>query len=497
MTQKKVSCLLLTLFVFLFWPQHLYLKNAQADKKEGYLLLLARSDVKSLYKDFIEERKFKYDFFVEILEENKVLNRPENIQKFLAKKWQEKNLKWIALDEAIKLPVNSYDVNKIHVEYSSLSMYWNLDNDTEFIPDVYVGIIRRFTLKPWDKLPSINGEFASTPDMYNRYTVGICCDTGVKEFSQQIDSVATSYKSKGHKVETLFETESTYQTLAKPTFSLNGNNFSDCYADSNLIWVNSTSERIRVWGSAWEYSFYDVPTRAVHIDQDGNGHVDNQNAEITKIETYFDPAKNRDNIKRITLLSGIEGVKNIAKFSDYVVIANSLKFSKIEFEQYFFEKLLAGETTAQIVGDGYVYFKDKVPKPFGKAWLQYDVLSWVVYGPPETVITDLVETTKIQFLPEYLNNEPVIEIVKGNIARFTIQNVGNNDVKIEMIFNENIIEINPLLFVLKAGEKREIEILIKKPAIEMFSTPKKKQTTITIKCGFIKKFLIVKWFSIK
>jgi len=174
-----------------------------------------------------------------------------------------------------------------------------------------------------------------------------------------------------------------------------------------------------------------------------------------------------------------------------------LKFSKIEFEQYFFEKLLAGETTAQIVGDGYVYFKDKVPKPFGKAWLQYDVLSWVVYGPPETVITDLVETTKIQFLPEYLNNEPVIEIVKGNIARFTIQNVGNNDVKIEMIFNENIIEINPLLFVLKAGEKREIEILIKKPAIEMFSTPKKKQTTITIKCGFIKKFLIVKWFSIK
>ncbi len=496
MTQKKICCLVLALLVFLFWPQHLY-QNVRAEKKEGYLLLLARADIKSLYKDFIEERKSKYDFFVEILEENQVINRPENIQKFLAKKCQEKNIKWIAIDEAIKLPLNSYKVNGKKIEYSSLSMYWNLDNDTEFIPDVKVGIIRRFTLKPWNKLASINGEFASTPDMYNRYTVGLCCDTGVKEFSRQVDSVATSYKTKGYKVETLFETESTYQTLAKPTISLNGNNFAKCYADSNLIWANSTSERIRVWGSSWEYSFYDLPTRAVHIDKDGNNHVDNQNAEIEKIQTYWDPIENRDSVKRIVLLSGVDGIKNIAKFSDYVIITNSLKFSKIEFEQYFFEKLLEGETIAQIVSNSYLYFKDKVPSSFNALiWLQYQMLSWVVYGPPETVISDLVEQSKIQLFPEKLNNEPIIEIIKGNIAKFAIQNVGNYDVQIEIVFNSDIIDIKPSLFALATGEKKEIELTVKKQSIKMFSAPKKKQTDIMIKHGLITRQLLVKWFSI-
>ena len=492
MTQEKFLCVLLVLFVVLFWPQYSY--QTKAEEKENYLVLLARSDVKPLYKGFIEEKESKYNVYVEVLEENQVLNKPENIQNFLAKKWQELNVKWVAIDEKVNIPINSYTVNGYTTNYASLSNYWDLNSDKK--PDVYVGVIRRNTLKTWEKLPNISGTFASEPVNYDRYTKGTCCDTGVDDFSQPVSTIAQMYRDKGYQVNTLFETESTWQPLVKPTLSLNVDNFSMSYCSSNLIWANSTVEPIKVWGKKWESNFYALPTRAVHIDKDGNGHVDNFNAEIQNVEIYWTPQEIQDNKKRIVILSQIDGVKNINLYPDYVVIANSTQEGKIEFEACFVEQLLNGKTVAQAVEDSYEILKEKYPDTRNLLmWLEANVFSWVVYGSPETTLQDIIELPDIQLVPEKVEELSLIEISSTSPTEFSIKNIGSQKVDILIEFDQNVIDVSPCQFVLEPNQTGSITISLKK-LIGLLSTRKTKTTKLTIHYGNRERKVTIKWFGV-
>jgi hypothetical protein len=83
-----------------------------------------------------------------------------------------------------------------------------------------------------------------THEYSNRYTYGICCDTGLPNYDKLINLFLQNTNSKF-----LFENRGTFPItdLKVNNQPLNANNFIQQFANSNFVYANSTVEPIDVF----------------------------------------------------------------------------------------------------------------------------------------------------------------------------------------------------------------------------------------------------------
>jgi len=92
----------------------------------------------------------------------------------------------------------------------------------------------------------------------NRYTIGLCCDTGLPTYEGLIYAFRRNPKTKF-----FFENRGTYPVSNQiSNFEpLNAANFAQRFPNSNFIYANSATEPINTWVKdyKWQYTFYKEP----------------------------------------------------------------------------------------------------------------------------------------------------------------------------------------------------------------------------------------------
>jgi len=92
-------------------------------------------------------------------------------------------------------------------------------------------------------LSSVNSGVFLTPEFANRYTIGICCDTGRPKY----DSLINVFKNNTN-ASFVFEKRGTYSITDIPieSLQLDNSNYINVFSQSNFIYQNSTIEPVKV-----------------------------------------------------------------------------------------------------------------------------------------------------------------------------------------------------------------------------------------------------------
>ncbi len=463
---------------------------------EKYLIVVVPTVDKDLFKKYIEERKDKFDIKIVSLQENGVKNEPAEVLAFIQKQYNEFPYSYLVFHEKIKISsetaVWSKEYSKI---FPSFAPYWN------WREGIYFSRIRTEWLNKnnqgWIKLNSIMPALFLTHEYSNRYTVGICCDTKLPNYDNLIKNFMSNLNTKF-----FFENRGTFPiTDLKVNFqSLNFNNFSQGFSNSNFVYANSTVEPISVWGENynWKYSLYNEPYTLIWTDKDKNEHADNSNAEIAT-EKYW--VNINDNLKRMVIVMGTNNFID----KDYVTFA-----SNYEGDTEFFMPMV-NQTVSSI------YNNIPIAKAYRSAYdsfvsnldPEYRHISGIppgtfrMYGPPETTLNNLIEEPRVAIQPNSKGEgEYVVEIPKGKFeVDFVIKNIGKVDINYSFD-KSNKFEITPIAGNILVNNEIKINLKVLSRSVDIQladnieNNLKLKTGKIYFKSNAGDKELIVKYWDI-
>jgi hypothetical protein len=118
--------------------------------KPNYLILVNKNSDKPLYDKYIADRKYDYNMKIVSLEEKGMPNSPISIKGLLKDTYNSWKFTYLAVDENIKYGEVDIIMNpncnyffKNSFKIKSDAFYINLDDDPNFIPEIYVGRITR------------------------------------------------------------------------------------------------------------------------------------------------------------------------------------------------------------------------------------------------------------------------------------------------------------------------------------------------------------------
>jgi hypothetical protein len=354
-----------------------------------------------------------------------------------------------------------------------------------------------------------------------------CCTSvsGTSDWMNYSRNLKKQAMETGIKTVLGLENRSSYEReLSKGDYQLTLQEVTSRINDNILNFVSGSLEGLTVNTMRLETTAFNKHPEylATHVwlDKNKDQLVDLKNEELT-IEKIFDFNQRLDNRKRIFVCPLIYKPSNLDSFytsivntGDFVPLSTYMRTDYIpltfNYNTIWYEivsSIISGESVGKAVFEGYYKCRAKYERkditnqfPNLNAMLN-TFFQIVVYGPPETKFKDLIKEPKIKFLPDGLNDQPVIQITNANFVKFTIQNIGIQKVDVNIIFDKSVISIDPISFNLDSQETKEIMVRVNNLKINdygqflLFSF-KKKQTVVTIKYGINSKQILIKWFGI-
>ena len=432
---------------------------AQAEEKPSYVVLVSRKSDKPTFDKYVLQRQNRFNVVVLSLEELGVLNNVTGIKTAIKKLDYPKGTN-LAVDSKVKV----FEKTKIteryvsgnidqtnEAEISSLSYLWEQFN---------VGIVDPLAEFPSQKKEKI--AIAGPVDIYNRYTIGICCDTGTKEESKGLSEIANIMSVP---IDTYFETRGTYKCNVTPKYPI-----VDLASNINqygILYVRNTNEPVSVFSglNGWKYSEYDYPTTSVWIDTDKNQHVDNYNAEITT-EQYW----NGLGFQGLLISDTIKP----PNFKGFCVTRNNYQYTDIDILRFFMLNVDQQKPISVAIQNLYKAAEEVALKRedifFKKLFSAIYGLTWVLYGPPEMTLTDFIELPKVLLKPNSLNEiaEPEIDFGYSTRTVFTIANIGIADLIWNFSTIPDWISITPTSGENPCNAQTDIVLAIKTIRINTF-----------------------------
>lgn len=316
------------------------------------------------------------------------------------------------------------------------AFYINLDDDPNFIPEIYVGrITRNFLNIQWNTLNNIRAEIALP--FYSYAYTPLCPDIGCKireayrgmnfaKFGEEFKQIA---KFKNIETITLYEQRGDCIDKISSDLQLNKSNFENELNKSNIIIAASTGEPLEYnYKKTFFPTAYNNLTTSIWNDINKDGLVDNNQFNEITYETFFDFNSSVSPIKRIAIIPildkpySLDGFYNLitsidkTHFNESLYKRNSAIQQPFEFSLLFlwdnplwgsnirtWDKIIWTETTKSFLYGSeiskslqnsfstYTFKQDNWDaENYGRYCASFiSYLELNLFGPPETKISDL------------------------------------------------------------------------------------------------------------
>jgi hypothetical protein len=420
------------------------------------------------------------------------------------------------------LPPHSFE-GKIKVkidgkeyEFVSDKYFENLDDDPLFDPEI---MISRATITELGDISLRNNLNQLTCNIgfpmisYDRWACvpGECLQYVKCDASHLGDDIKRLFTRKKIKTVTFYEQEGISKSFLKPDFPISEETISKSLEQSNIIWYLNTLEPLQPKPEGYVlYSTYSEFNRAIWVNDN------NQDKLITDseldIKPFFSFSDAKSTVHRIGFLPLFVNDKmNLNQFSSLIGISpidgcsyvpddgTGIGPSVLSLYRMVMENLVNGKTVGESIQVFNQYREQYATDPNHQ---EYFALGLFVRGDPTVRIQDLVEKAKLEITPEEIETTSILSIpMEKTEAVCNVKNSGTTPLRVSIDFNRNLLEISPKECFLEPGMSQEIKIKIQTSVRQFFkvnrylSTPKKKQTVITIKSNARNKSLKVIWFS--
>lgn len=395
-------------------------------------------------------------------------------------------------------------------------MYFeNLDDDPEYIAEIMVARASLDELadiskrKNWD---NITCSLAFPTISYDRWACvpGECLQYVKCDASHLGDDIKRQWNRKNIKAYTLYEQEGISASFLKPDFPLNEENVAKQLEKSNVIWFLNTLEPLQPKPERYVlYSVYPDFYRAIWAEDK------NQDKLITDSELIMKPfftfSDTKSDFHRIGFLPLFDNANlNLNQMSSVIGI-NPVPFSYVPGDgtgigesalslyRLVMEKLMNGKT----VGESIQVLKDyKTMYPDDPNHQEYYALGLFVRGDPTLKVQDLLEKSRLKIIPEEVDKSSELKIpINQTNAHFTIKNSGQGRLQYTITGDEKVIRISPMEGTLDPDQEQIVSIQLTLTPFHYFvssllSTPKKKQTKLTILTSSRKKEITLFWYDV-
>ena len=507
--KKNIVFLFFFIVIILFlFDYTLPLSFTKDQDKQNYLILVEREADKQLYQGYIQDRSNRFDITILSLEEKGIPNEPKAIKKLLKELYQISPFYYAVFDETIVFHTILFTGKDWKNDVRSDNEYVNLDEDDRYIPEFYLSrITHSFLEKQWTTLPQQSVLFALPILHYDHY-VSRCrgywtswCDLRFigHEYSKLL-------KEKNIPFTEMYENRYSYrQDKIQGTVQLNQENFHNFYKTSSLVISTSTVEPLIIDLNEITY-FYTLHSNlytATWQDADKDKWVDFEAKEVT-IEEFCDFNKLEGYEKRIWILPTLKMPSNnehlycyTSRFDDLFPNIWYLRDNQGKRDSYasayclIIDKLLSGESMSKCVFDAY---RDYILKYNDT---NFALLTYFVYGPPETTFQDLIVNAKMDILPKEIQEKSELSIpIQHDSAEITFRNTGAVSIEYAIEFDHSLLEIVPADGSIEPNQEQSVIININLDSYRSLSVPKPKQTTITIKSNAGNRKIIVRWMDV-
>jgi len=434
MILRRIS-VLFVVFVLFFSSLSFF---AFGEEKVKYLVLVRRASDKQLYANYVAERLSTYDIQMISLEEKNIPNKANRVKALLKTIKQSFDFSILAAQYTIDYGYEAmWEGVKTKMDQPTDEFYWNLDDDSDRIPDFFMSRIVDSSLDiEWKELDLANSfieivrPFGKYP-RFNKFCSG-CIDPAV-DGSEYGERNRQEVKNYGFNPITLYDTDSSMQPKYAPDRGLNKENHKKTFQQSFCFVGYKTQEPINVFDN-YKGTSYDTLYRAIWSDSDKNGLVDNYNGEITLEE--FEDFSSPDYIKRIGILGF--NVNN----------KNNLNIERLG--RYFYAFVLSGNINNLLRGST---VSESVA-------INSDYLYDISFGPPETKLLDVVKKPQIVFEPQTVENNNIIDMGYDTSMLMSIRNTGNDVLKWKLLERSDWISMGANEGSIDAGVQEEVRVTI-------------------------------------
>jgi hypothetical protein len=409
---------------------------------------------------------------------------------------------------ACKIDGSTYDI--------SSDMYFeNLDDDPGFNAEIIVArssIEELGEISKRTNMDKLTCSLAFPMINYDRWACvpGECLQYVKCDASHLGDDIKRQWNRKNIKAYTLYEQEGISKSFLKPDFALNEENVAKQLEQSNVVWFLNTLEPLQPKPEGYVlYSVYQDFYRSIWTE-DKNDDKLITDPELT-IKPFFLFSDAKSTFHRIGFLPLFDNEHhNLNQFSAVIGVnpvpcsyvpgdGTGIGESALSVFRLVMENLINGKT----VGESILVFEDyRDMYPDDPYHQEYYALGLFLRGDPTLKIQDLQEKSKMEIIPGEIDTTSRLVIpINQTEIHFTIKNTGTSPLRIAITGDETLITISPREGDLEPDIEQIITIrCILSPTFylmrNLLSSPKKKQTKITINSSSRKKEITLFWYGI-